>query len=210
MINILLADDHQMFREGIKQVLSIYSDIKICGEAGSGREVLELIQKDRFNVLVLDISMPGMNIFDLLTEVKKIATELPVLILSMHPEEQYALRLLKAGISGYVTKESAAEELLNAIRKVNSGGKYISAKLAETIAFSFESDTVSGTHSDLSNREYEVMCMLAKGKTLKEIADELFISQKTVTTYRARILAKLNLKNNVELTRYALENKIIN
>ena len=209
MINLLLADDHQMFREGIKQVLSIYSDIKICAEAGSGREVIEAIADQKFNVLVLDISMPGMNIFDLLSEIKKSNPDIPILILSMHPEEQYAVRLLKEGIAGYVTKESAAEELLSAIRKVHSGGKYISTRLAESIAFSFDNYPGNVTHEDLSNREYEVMCMLAKGKTLKDIAEELFISQKTVTTYRARILSKLNLKNNVELTRYALEHHII-
>lgn len=209
MINILLADDHQMFREGIKQVLSIYNDIKVCGEAGNGREVIDSILKSKFNMIILDISMPGMNIFDLLAEIKKINAETPILILSMHPEEQYAVRLLKAGISGYVTKESAAEELVSAIRKVNSGGKYISGRLAETIAFSLDEESGTASHEDLSNREYEVMCMLAQGKSLKEIAETLFISQKTVTTYRARVLTKLNLKNNVELTRYVLDNKII-
>lgn len=210
MIKILLADDHKMFRDGLKQILSLNNDIKVLAEAGDGREVIKNISCNKFDVLVLDISMPGMNIFDLLSGIKSIDNKLPILILSMHPEEQYAFRLLKAGISGYLTKESAAEELVSAIKKVNTGGKYISAKLAETIAVAIEDDAVKVSHHDLSNREYEVMCLLASGKSLKEIADSLFISQKTVTTYRARILEKLKLKNNVELTRYAIENKLIN
>ena len=210
MIKIMIADDHQMFREGLKQILSGINDIKVSAEAGNGHEVIEKISNQKFDVLVLDISMPGMNIFDLLTEIKQIDNQLPVLILSMHPEEQYAFRLLKAGISGYLTKESAAEELVTAIKKVNSGSKYISSKLAETIADAIEQDAEKASHRDLSNREFEVMLMLASGKSLKEIADLLFISQKTVTTYRARVLDKLKLKNNVELTRYVIENNLIN
>lgn len=210
MIKILIADDHKMFRDGLKQILSRNNDIAVLAEAGDGREVLQNISCNKFDVLVLDISMPGMNIFDLLNEIKTIDNKLPILILSMHPEEQYAFRLLKAGISGYLTKESAAEELVAAIKKVNTGGKYISAKLAETIAVAIEDDAVKASHHDLSNREYEVMCLLASGKSLKEIAESLFISQKTVTTYRARILEKLKLKNNVELTRYVIENKLTN
>ena len=210
MINIIIADDHQLFREGLKQILSNSNDINVAAEAGNGHEVIEKISKTKFDVLVLDISMPGMTIFDLLLEIKKTDRNLPVLILSMHPEEQYAFRLFKAGISGYVTKESAAEELVSAILKVNSGRKYINNKLAETIAIAIEDDAETVSHNELSNREFEVMCMLASGKSLKEIADALFISQKTVTTYRARILDKLRLKNNVELTHYAIKNKLIN
>jgi DNA-binding NarL/FixJ family response regulator len=210
MIKILIADDHKMFRDGLKQILNRNNDIAVLAEAGDGREVIQNISYNKFDVLVLDISMPGMNIFDLLNEIKTIDNKLPILILSMHPEEQYAFRLLKAGISGYLTKESAAEELVAAIKKVYTGGKYISAKLAETIAVAIEDDAAKVSHHDLSNREYEVMCLLASGKSLKEIADSLFISQKTVTTYRARILEKLKLKNNVELTRYAIENKLTN
>ena len=210
MINILIADDHQMFREGLKQILSINNEIKTAAEAANGRELIEIIMHNKFDLLVLDISMPGMNIFDLLSGIKQIDAQLPILILSMHPEEQYAVRLLKAGISGYLTKESAAEELVSAIKRIKAGGKYISSKLAETIALSIEDANKKASHSDLSNREFEVLCMLASGKSLKEIADSLFISQKTVTTYRARILEKLKLKNNVELTRYAIENKLIN
>ena len=210
MIKIFLADDHQLFREGIKQILSNSKEIKVVGEAGNGREVLERVINCHPDVLALDISMPGMNIFDLLNEIKKLYRELPILILSMHPEEQYAFRLLKAGIAGYLTKESAAEELVTAIRKVNSGGKYINPKLAETLAVAIEANGETTPHILLSNREFEVMCMLASGKSLKEIAESLYISQKTVTTYRARILEKLKLKNNVELTRYVIENKLIN
>lgn len=210
MIKILIADDHQMFREGLKQILSSNNDIIVAAEAGSGHEVIDSISHNTFDVIVLDISMPGMTIFDLLLEIKKIDKDLPILILSMHPEEQYAFRLFKAGISGYVTKESAAEELVKAIMKVNSGRKYLSSKLAETIAVAIEDNNSNLSHNELSNREFEVMCMLATGKSLKEIADSLFISQKTVTTYRARILEKLGLKNNVELTHYALKNNLIN
>ncbi len=210
MIKILIADDHNMFREGLKQILSNHCDIIVEAEAGSGHEVIEKISKCKFDVLLLDISMPGMTIFNLLPEIKKIDRDLPILILSMHPEEQYAYRLFKAGISGYLTKESAAEELVSAILKVHSGRKYLSSNLAETIVTAIEEDTTKTSHNELSNREFEVMCMLASGKSLKEIADSLFISQKTVTTYRARIMEKLGLKNNVELTHYALKNKLIN
>jgi two-component system, NarL family, invasion response regulator UvrY len=210
MIKILLADDHQMFREGIKQILSNNKDIMVCNEAGNGHEVIDRLTSSKYDILLLDISMPGINIFDLLNEIKKIDNKIPILILSMHPEEQYAFRLLKGGIAGYLTKESAADELILAIKKVYSGGKYISQKLAETIAYAIEDSNEKISHHQLSNREFEVMMMLASGKSLKEIAESLFISQKTVTTYRTRILEKLQLKNNAELTRYTIENQLLN
>lgn len=209
MIKIFIADDHKMFREGLKQIIARQNDFAVAGEASNGAELLEVIENIPADILILDISMPGMNIYTILDALAGLAPELPILILSMHPEEQYAARLLKAGISGYLTKESAAEELINAIRKIASGGKYISNSMAETLLAFYSGQANALPHELLSNREYEVMCLLSSGKPLKEIASILCISDKTVTTYRARVLEKTGLKNNAELTRYALQNKLI-
>ncbi len=209
MIRILIVDDHAMFREGLKQILAKHSDMRVVDEAGSGQEAMEKIQHHKIDVVLLDISLPGRSGADLLTEIKKEKPELATLVLSMHPEDQYAVRMMKAGASGYVTKESAADELISAIRKVAVGGRYISSKLAEEMAVALDTSTPKLPHQTLSNREFQVMRMLASGKSLKEIADELFLSEKTVTTYRARILEKMKLRNNVELTIYAIENKLL-
>ncbi|MBI2419481.1 MAG: response regulator transcription factor [Ignavibacteriales bacterium] len=209
MIRVFIADDHAMFREGLKQIIARFADLQVVGEASNGRELLASLPGLAADVLILDISMPGMTIFTVLEGLEQIVPGLPVLILSMHPEEQYAIRMMKAGVSGYLTKESAGEELIKAIRKIHSGGKYISSTLAETLLTFYSGDVSKMPHELLSNREYEVMCLLSSGKTLKEIADILCISDKTVTTYRARILEKTGLKNNAELTRYVLENKLI-
>lgn len=209
MIRVFIADDHAMFREGLKQIIARFADLQVVGEASNGKELLASLSGLDADVLILDISMPGMTIFTVLEGLEQIVPGLPVLILSMHPEEQYAIRMMKAGVSGYLTKESAGEELIKAIRKIYSGGKYISSTLAETLLTFYSGDVSKMPHELLSNREYEVMCLLSSGKTLKEIADILCISNKTVTTYRARILEKTGLKNNAELTRYVLENKLI-
>jgi len=208
MIRILVADDHPIVRKGLKQIIEETSDIIVEDEAGNGYEVLEKIQKNNFDVVLLDISMPGKNGLDVLKQIKTIKSNLPVLILSMHPEEQYAIRVLKAGASGYLTKESAPEELVKAIRKVANRGKYVSSSLAERLVFDL-SDGNKMAHETLSDREFQVMCMIASGKTVSVIADELSLSVKTVSTYRARILDKMRLKNNAELTRYAFENNLI-
>lgn len=209
MIRILIVDDHAMFREGLKQILAKHSDMRVVDEAGSSQEAMEKILRHKLDVVLLDISLPGRSGADLLTEIRKEKPELPLLVLSMHPEDQYAVRMMKAGASGYVTKESAAEELITAIRKVAVGGRYISSKLAEEMAVALNINTPKLPHQLLSNREFEVMRLLASGKSLKEIADELFLSEKTITTYRARVLEKMKLRNNVELTLYAIENKLL-
>jgi two-component system, NarL family, invasion response regulator UvrY len=209
MIHILLVDDHTLFREGLKQILGKYPDLQVMDETATGHEALEKIASQNYTVIILDISMPGLSGWDILKEIKRIKPDIAVLILSMHPEDQYAVRMLKAGAAGYVCKESAAEELVTAIRKVASGGKYVSAAVAEQLAFAVDRGTDKPPHELLSNREFQVMCMLASGRALKEIAEELCLSEKTVTTYRARILEKLQLRNNVELAYYVLQNRLL-
>ncbi len=209
MINIFIIDDHLLFREGLKQILAKHSDMRVVCEAGSSQEAIEKLHSSSPDVILLDITLPGRSGPELLQAIKKFLPHVAILVLSMHPEDQYAVRLIKAGASGYVTKESASDELISAIRKVAHGGRYISSKLAEEMAVAIDDNTPKLPHQLLSNREYQVMRMLASGKSLKEIADELMISEKTVTTYRARILEKMNLKNNVELTIYAISNRLL-
>jgi len=209
MIKILIADDHTVVREGLKQIISETSDLKVVGEARNGNEVLTQIWETEYDVVLLDISMPGQNGLDVLKQLKNTKPEISVLILSMHPEEQYAIRALKLGASGYLTKDSASEELISAIRKVSLGGKYVSASLAEKIAVHLEIEREKQLHEKLSNREYQVMCMIAAGKTVNQISDELALSVKTISTYRSRILEKMNMKNNAELTYYAVKNGLI-
>jgi two-component system invasion response regulator UvrY len=209
MIKILVADDHAVVREGLKQILSETPDMVVAGEASSGQEVLNKVRKNNYDVVLLDISMPGRGGLDVLKQLKDEKPGLPVLILSIYPEEQYAVRALRAGASGYLTKESASDELIAAIRKISQGRKYVSASLAEKLAFDMEINAEKPTHEMLSDREYQVMCMIAKGKTIKEIAGELSLSVKTISTYRSRILDKMRMKNNAELTYYAIKNKLV-
>jgi two-component system invasion response regulator UvrY len=209
MIDILLVDDHAMFREGLKQILAKQADLRVVGEVGNGIDAIEKIKHHPYSLVILDISMPGQSGWDILSKIKQEQPRLPVLILSMHPEDQYGIRMLRAGASGYVSKESAAEDLITAIRKVASGGRHVSAALAEKLAFAIDANVKEQPHHLLSNREFQVMCMLASGKTLKEIADNLILSEKTITTYRTRILEKLHLRNNVELTHYVIQNKLL-
>jgi len=210
MINILIADDHAVVRQGLKQIITDNEDMTVTGEAENAREVLQFVGKENFNVIILDITMPGgKSGLDLLPEIKELRPNAKVLILSMHAEEQFAIRALKSGASGYITKQSAPTELVKAIRKVQSGGKYISQSIAEQLAFFLSDETNKPLHEKLSDREFQVLRMIATGKILREIADELFISEKTVSTYRARILEKMNMKRNAELIRYAVQNKLI-
>jgi len=209
MIRLLIVDDHAMFRQGLKQILAKQSDMQVVDEAGNGSDALEKIRDEEYNVVILDISMPEKSGWDILAELKNVKPNLPVLILSMYPEDQYAVRMLRAGASGYVTKESAADELIAAIRKVANGGRYVSASLAERLAYILDTHSDKLPHQLLSNREFQVMCLLASGKTLKEIADELCLSEKTITTYRARILEKMQIRNNVELTHYVIQHKLL-
>lgn len=209
MINVLLVDDHVMFREGLKQILGRHSDMRVAGEAGNASEALLRVRERRFDVILLDISLPGESGLGILNIIKSEHPEQAVLILSMYPEDQYAVRMLKAGAAGYITKESAADELVEAVRRIASGGKYISPELAERLASDLDHHAVPSSHQLLSNREFEVMRLLARGKTLKEIAGALVLSEKTITTYRGRILEKLGLRNNVELTRYVIDHKLL-
>ena len=209
MIKILIADDHAIVRKGLKQILSETSDMIVAAEAADGRQCLELVWKKDLDLVLLDISMPGRGGLDILKELKCEKPKLPVLILSMYPEEQYAVRALKAGASGYLTKESAPEELIAAIRKVSQGGKYVSSSLAEKLAVYLETDAEKPVHEMLSDREYQVMLMIASGKTVKQIADELSLSVKTISTYRARTLIKMGMKNNAEITYYAIKKALV-
>jgi DNA-binding NarL/FixJ family response regulator len=204
MLKILIADDHPIFRQGLKQVLARESDLHVVGEAGNAREALEEVTKQHYDVILLDISMPGESGLSIIRQLKQIDKDLSVLVLSMHPEEQYAVQALKAGAAAYLTKVSVPDELVNAIRKVATGGKYISSTLAEKLAYAIEEP-----HKSLSTREFEIMRMLALGKTVSEIAKELFLSIKTVSTHRTHILQKLDLSNTADLIRYARQNKLV-
>jgi two-component system invasion response regulator UvrY len=209
MIKILIADDHVLIREGLRKILKEAPDISVISEAQNAREVFERLKEDTPDVVVLDISLPGKSGLEILKDLKQEKPDIPVLILSMHPEDRFAVRALKAGAAGYVTKESAAQDLIKAIRKVVQGRKYVSAALAEKLAFDLEASTGKPLHELLSDREYQVMCMIAAGKTVKEISAELYLSISTVNTYRARILEKMNMKTDAELIRYAIENQLI-
>ncbi len=209
MIRILLADDHTLFREGLKQILARHADLIVAGECGNGHDTMDALRDGQYDLLVLDISMPGLSGWEILQELRALERRPAVLVLSMHPEDQYAVRMLRAGAAGYISKESAADELIAAIRRVAGGGRYVSAAVADQLVRAAGRDIAQPPHALLSNREFQVLEKLVSGKPLKAIADELFISEKTVTTYRARILEKLELKNNVELTRYVLEHKLL-
>lgn len=209
MIKILIADDHIIVRKGLKQIISETTDMVVAGEAGDGQEVLSKIRKNGFDLVLLDISMPGRTGLDILRELKIEKPKLPILVLSMYPEEQYAVRVLRAGASGYLTKESAPEELIAAIRRVSIGKKYVTPSLAEKLAVDLDVDSKKPPHETLSDREYQVMCLIASGKTVGVIAEKLALSAKTVSTYRSRILDKMKMKNNAEITHYAIQNKLV-
>jgi DNA-binding NarL/FixJ family response regulator len=208
-IRILIADDHPIVRAGFKQVLSETPDLVVADEAGNGQEVLEHLKKKKYDVVLLDISMPGKNGLEILKELKTDYPKLPVLILSIYPEEQYAIRALKAGAAGYLTKESAPHELISAIRKISAGGRYISESLAEKLATYLNVDMTKSPHETLSDREHQVMRLIASGKTVSEIAESLNLSVKTISTYRTHILEKMKMKNNAEITLYAVQNKLV-
>ncbi len=209
MIRILIADDHAIVRQGLRQTVAGQLDMIVAGEAQNAHETLKLVRGQEWDVVVLDITMPGRSGLDLLIELKRERPNLPILILSMHSEEQFAVRALKARASGYITKQSAPKELIEAIRKVHRGGKYVSPSLAESLAFELGDGDGKSAHEKLSDREYQILRMIAKGRTPKEIAAELNLSEKTVGTYRMRLLEKMNMKRNAELIRYALENRLV-
>ncbi|TVO58281.1 response regulator [Denitromonas halophila] len=204
-IRVMIADDHAIVRQGLRQILSGIEDMEVAGEACNGVEALQLSRDGQWDVVLMDVSMPDRNGIDALKLIRKEQPKLPVLILSMYPEEQYAIRALKAGAAGYLTKQSAPEQLVTAIRQVASGKKYVSASLAMELADAIGEDTDRPLHEKLSDREYQTLCMIASGKTLTQIADELNLSVKTISVYRARLLEKMRLRNNAELTHYGLK-----
>jgi len=209
MSKVLIADDHTLVRKGLRQILLESGAVKVADEAKNGKETIAKVSANLYDVVLLDISFPGRSGIDVLKQVKSLRPKLPVLILSMHPEEQYAVRALRAGAAGYLTKESAPDELIEAIQKVARGGKYITASLADKLAAEIGEPSEELPHERLSDREYQVMCMIASGKTVKEIGGELNLSVKTISTHRARILQKMNMKNSAQLTHYAIKYKLV-
>lgn len=208
-MKILLTDDHAVVRQGLKLILADHFRKARFGEARNAQEALARIAREKWDVAVLDITMPGRSGLEVLREMKRLRPKMPVLVLSMHPEDQFAVRLLKTGAAGYLTKESAGEELVGAIEKVIRGGRYISQSLAERMASYLDMDVHKAPHERLSNREFQILRMIASGKAVSQIARELFLSVKTISTYRARLLEKMDLKNNAELTHYALQKGLV-
>lgn len=208
MIRLLIADDHAVVRKGLRHILANAGDIQVVDEAAGGAEVLNFVSEKSYDLVLLDISMPGRNGLDILRQIKLLKPKLPVLMLSMHADEDYALRSYKGGASGYLMKDSPPEEILIAIRKVARGGRYLNVALAEKMPF-WESSSEEPLHGRLSDREFQVMCMLAAGKTTREIAEELSLSMQTVSTYKARILEKMNMPTLANVIRYAIEKKLI-
>ena len=209
MLNLLIADDHSIVRRGLRQILEETTDIQVGGEAANGREVMEKIRAQSWDALVLDITMPGPSGLDVLKLVKAHSPELPVLILSMHAQDQYAGRVLKAGASGYLPKESAPEELVNAIRRICAGGKYLTVEQVLKLGCLAHSAEERLPHESLSDREFQVLRHIASGKAVSQIGVELKLSVKTVSTYRMRLLEKMRLKNNAELTHYGVKNGLV-
>jgi len=204
MINLLIVDDHPLIRQGLRQTFQDTSDIRIGGEASDGVSAIAAIQHHHYDAVILDISLPGRSGLDTLSQIKCLLPRLPVLILSIYPENQYAIRVLKAGADGYLTKESPPDELIRAIHKIVHGGKYISPSLAEKLANRLVENNQPATHEILSDREFQTMLAIASGKTVKEIAAEFNLSVKTISTYRTRILHKMRFKNNAEIICYAV------
>lgn len=209
MIKIFVADDHPLIREGLRKTLLVEEDFQIVGEAADGFEVMKKIRETEFDILLLDLNMPGKNGLTVIKEIKQILPKASILVLSMYPLQRFAVRALKTGAAGYVTKDSPTEELIKAIRTIISRGRYISIELAELLANEFGTAKDTMPHETLSDREFQIMSMITTGKTVKEIAEELCLNISTVNTYHARILEKMNMKSNVELTLYAIENNLI-
>lgn len=209
MIKILIADDHPLVREGLSKILKEEIDMEVVCKVSNGYDILKQIDNHTLDIIVMDISMPGISGIDVLNEIRAKSIKIPVLILSMHPEERYAIRVLKCGAAGYITKESAPEELIRAIRKIISGGKYITPTIAEKLAIEIELDKSKSPHEKLSDREFQVFCRIASGKSPQQIAEELCLSLTTISTYRVRILEKMDMKTNAELTHYAFQNHLI-
>ena len=208
MIKVIIVDDHEIVRKGLIQIMAEVPDIEVRGEAGDANEALAQIRAGHCDVAVIDLTMPGKSGLDLLQELRREYPRMPVLVLSMHSEDEYAVRVIKAGASGFLTKRSAPKELIGAVRKVYQGGRYISTPVAEALASSIQAGGEGAPHEKLSDREFQVMMMIAAGRSLREIADELALSEKTIGTYRTRVLEKMGMKKNVELVRYVLLNNL--
>ncbi len=209
MIRVLIADDHAILREGLKQILSACSDIVVGGEVGNGMEALKALSQGEWNVLILDMSMPGRSGIDLIRQIRSEHPRLPILILSMHKEDQYAVRTLKAGASGYLSKDSASSQLVSAIRKVAGGGVFINPNVAEKLALSLRPESDALPHTQLSDREYEVFLLLTQGMSISEIADNLNLSIKTASTHKTHIMQKMNAQNLVSLIKYAIRHDLV-
>jgi two-component system, NarL family, invasion response regulator UvrY len=209
MMNILIVDDHPSFRRGVKEILTEELNPVKIAEAGDAQEMLDLVHRKKWDLIVMDISMPGQTGPEALKAVKEACPSLPVLVLSMHPEDQYAIRMFKAGADGYLTKASAPAELVRAIKKVMAGGQYVSPALGEKLAVTVKSGIEQAPHERLSDREYQVLCLIASGKTVSEIAEAVNLSVTTISTYRTRILEKMSMKNNSEITRYAMQEGLV-
>jgi len=209
MIRILIADDHAIVRAGLKQFVADQADMSVAGEAATGAETVSLARSEPYDVVLLDISMPDRNGVDTLKQLKQIRPEMPVLMLSAHAEEQYAVNLLRAGAAGYVSKETASTQLVQAIRTVTRGRKYVSPDLAQVLADGVTGQGEAPLHASLSQREFQIFCKLAGGMPVSKIAQELFLSVKTVSTYRSRVLEKMGMKTNADLTYYAIKNRLI-
>lgn len=209
MTRVVIADDHTLVRRGLAEVIADAVDLAVVGEAASGDTLLSLLRAGTPDVVVLDLSMPGPSGLDLVKQLRAEFPDLPILVLSMHPEDQYAVRVLRAGAAGYLTKEAAERDLVQALRRVAAGGRYLTPALAEALLAHFDADAGTAPHALLSDREFQVLRLLASGKPVSSIGEELALSVKTVSTYRARLLQKMGMKNNAELTRYAIENSLL-
>ena len=209
MLKILIVDDHAVVRQGLRLILTEGHEDATIGEAGTGEDAVQLVKDANWDVVVLDISLPDVSGLEVLRTIRDLRPRLPVIVLTMHAEEHYAVRALRAGASGYLTKETAPDKLVAAIRKVAAGGRYISEKLAEKLIYDLGLGAKALPHEALSDREFQVMCMIASGKATKEIALELGLSEKTISTHRSRILEKMNMKTNAELIRYAVESRLV-
>jgi two-component system, NarL family, invasion response regulator UvrY len=209
LIKILIADDHAILRRGLKEILELELESVGCGEAEDAQEALAKVQSDHWDLLILDLSMPGRGGLDIILDIKKTRPKLPILVLSMHPEDQYGKRVLKAGAAGYLNKESAPEELIKAVRKVLAGGRYVSPVLAEMLVMDLNEDVTRPVHETLSDREFQVLRMIASGKMVSEIAEELYLSVATVSTYRTRILEKMKMTTTAQIMHYALSNHLV-
>jgi len=208
-LRVLIADDHPVVRQGVKQILTEELELQQFGEARNAKEVLENVSRKKWDILILDINLPDMNGLEILRQLKKVHPDLPVLVLTVFDEDQIAIRVLKAGASGFVTKETMPNELIAAVKKIHSGGRYVSPSLAEKLVFNIYSEDEKPVHHRLSNREYQVICLIAAGKSVKQIAEELYLSIQTIRTYRTRILEKMEMGTDADLIHYAIQHGLI-